>query len=207
MSFNVNGSLVLLALLIPAVLIAAIATVPRWFIRSMSKHALWRLRDAVVDDVIAGRLPSNDPAVQELVARIEWAIGESRSFDLLHLVVWNRAKNRLSKETLRTLVAVPDLKKLTQDQASIVTGYRTRFDSVAIRAILLSSWLGVALVLWTVVPLVLRELVHRRYRQRAFGVVVREAATEAAEETHFGRLARDYVDAKSPGLKPLPVAA
>jgi hypothetical protein len=202
MSLSIDGNAVLLMLLVPAGLVAAFATVPRWFARSLSKHALWRLRDDVVDDVIDGRLPSGDAAVQELVARVEWAIEESRSFDLLHLIVWSRARRTLPLETSKRLAVVPDLKKLSTDQASRVIAHRKRFDRVAIRAVLLSSWLGVAVVFWTAIPFIFRELTNRQKRQ--VGMVFREATAEAAAETRFGQLARDYVETKAPALEPSP---
>lgn len=221
MSFSVNGNLVLLALLIPAVLALAIATVPRWFIRSMSKHALWRLRDEVVDDTLAGDLPSDQPAVRELIERLEWAISESRSFDLLHLIVWSRAKRRLSPKMLKELAEVPALTGLTPDQVSRVEAYRGCYDSVAIRALLLSSWIGVAIVLWTAIPLAVRVLAKaspsgdsRRpeyARQRALPgglrVVVRVAADEVAEDTRIGRSAREFVSVKGPALEAVPATA
>lgn len=212
MSFSVNGNLVLLALLVPVVLGFAIATVPRWFIRSMSKHELWRLRDEVVDDTLVGNLPSDQAAVRELIRRIEWAIGESRSFDFLHLIVWNRAKRQLPPHMLKQLGQVPALNDLTEDQAKHLREYRQCYDRVAIRALLLSSWVGVAIVLWTAIPLALRVLVrHESYAQRSMPgglrVVVRVATDEVAEDTRLGRLASEFVNEKGPALELAPATA
>jgi hypothetical protein len=215
MSFSVNGNLVLLALLVPVVLIFAIAMVPRWLIRSMSKHSLWRLRDEVVDDTILGNLPADQPAVRELIERLEWAISESRSFDLLHLIVWSRAKRRLPAKLLKELTEVPGLDGLTPDQASRVEQLRQCYDSVAIRALLLSSWIGVAIVLWTAAPLAVRILIGSRrpeYAQQrslpgGLRVVVRVAADEVAEDTRLGRWASEFVNEKGPALETAPATA
>jgi hypothetical protein len=215
MSFSVSGNLVLLALLVPIGLVFAIATVPRWLIRSMSKHALWRLRDKVVDDTLAGALPSDHPAVRELIERLEWAISESRSFDLLHLIVWNRAKRQLHPKVLQGLSRVPELTDLTPDRAKRVNEYRSCYDSVAIRALLLSSWIGIAIVLWTAIPLAFKVLVgsrkteyaHQRSLPGGLRVVIRVAAEEVAEDTKLGRQAREFVNEKGPALEPAPAVA
>jgi hypothetical protein len=215
MSFSINGSLFLLALLVPVGLVIAIATMPRWLIRSMSKHALWRLRDEAVDDILAGNLPAEHPAVQELIQRLEWAISEARSFDLLHLIVWSRAKRHLSTKELEELSQVPDLAELTGAQVSRIEKYRRCYDSVAIRTLLLSSWIGVAIVLWTAVPLAIKVLLGARrpeYAQQqslpgGLRVVVRIAADEVAEDTTLGRWATEFVNEKGPALEATPVVA
>lgn len=217
MSFSVDGGVVLAALIVPGVLAVAVATMPRWFIRSMSKHALWRLRDDVVDDVLAGRLPSEHLAIRELVARLEWAIGESRSFDLLHLLVWSRARRRLPRKTVQEVVAIPDLTGLTPEQSTQVTAYRECYDRVAIRAILLSSWFGVTIVVWTGIQLLARALIdgnlapaepapeHRL--RRSFRVAVREATDEVASDTKIGQWAHEFVTIKGPALEARPATA
>jgi hypothetical protein len=218
MTVSADGGLVLLALLVPLGLVAALVSLPRWFTRSMSKHAFWRLRDEVVDDVIAGELPADSDAVQELAARLEWAIRESRSFDLLHLVVWSRAKRAVSKRTLCELIDIPDLKHLQADQAAKVVEYRKRFDKVAIRAILLSSWLGISVVLWTIMRVLVRAIARRlspseepqpQRRMSAappIRAVVREADEEAAE-TWLGRKAKEFITVKGPALERVPAPA
>ncbi len=215
MSFNVSGNLVLLALLVPVGLVFAIATMPRWLIRSMSKHSLWRLRDEVVDDTLSDALPADHLAVRELIERLQWAIDESRSFDLLHLMVWNRAKRKLHPKVLQGLSRVPELTDLSQDQAKRVRGYRECYDSVAIRALLLSSWIGIGIVLWTAVPLAFKvlfgnhesEYARQRSLPGGLRVVVRVATQEVAEDTKIGRQAREFVNEKGPALELAPVAA
>lgn len=197
MSFETSGTWVMLALLVPAVLVVAVARMPRWYARSVCKHALWRLRDDVVDAKLAGRLPADHPAVTELVERVEWAIEESRSFDLLHLWVWNRAFRGLPADTARKLKQVPNLVSLDGAQRTLVEGYRVRYNRVAVTAILLSSWVGIALVLRFGLPLSFKVLRHHA-RNITLGGLARKAADEAAAETKIGRSARDYITVEGP---------
>jgi len=215
MSFDISGNIVLIALLVPVGLVFAIATMPRWLIRSMSKHSLWRLRDEVVDDALAGALPADHPAVRELVARLEWAISESRSFDLLHLMVWNRAKRQVHPKVLQSRSRVPDLTSLSSDHEERIRSYRECYDSVAIRALLLSSWIGIGIVLWTAIPVAFKvllgkretEYAHQRSLPGGLRVVVRVATNEVAEDTKIGRQAREFVNEKGPALKLAPALA
>lgn len=200
MSFEVGGSVVLLALLAPAGLVIACATIPRWCIRSMSKHALWHLRDDVVDDTLAGRLPAGHAAVKELIARVEWAITESRSFDLLHLRVWVRARRHLPEETACKLERLVALADLTPEQAKRVENYRTRYNSVAIKAILLTSWIGILVVFRFGVPVAID--VFRHLQEHRLRVVVRRATDAVATETNLGRSARTFVTDKGPHREP-----
>jgi hypothetical protein len=215
MSFDISGNLVLVALLVPVGLVFAIATMPRWLIRSVSKHSLWRLRDEVVDDSLSGMLPADHPAVRELVARLEWAISESRSFDLLHLMVWNRAKREVHPKVLESRARVPDLTSLPSDQEERIRAYRGCYDSVAIRALLLSSWIGIGIVFWTAIPVAFKvllgtggtEYAHQRSLPGGLRVVVRVATEEVAEDTKLGQRAREFVNEKGPALELVPALA
>lgn len=160
MSLSIDGGFILLGLLIPAILVAAFAMLPKWFTRSMSKHSMWRLRDDLVDDMIAERLPADEPAVKDLLTRFEWAINESRSFDLLHLLVWYRATRGVPKKVLCELAAIPGLANLPKGQADRIVEYRQQYTRIAISAVFLSSWLGMAIVLCTAIPIAIRALIH-----------------------------------------------
>lgn len=197
MSIEIPGTVVLVSLLIPVGLLFAFAHLPRWYARSRAKHALWRLRDDVVDDKLAGRLPANHPAVRELQMRVQWAIGESRSFDLLHLVVWRRAIRKLPAEVVQILRKAPDLDGLTHDQSSRVESYRRRYNRVAIKATLLTSWIGVAILFRVGVPLLIYALRHRA-RETRIHAVVQEATDEIVTKTRLGRSAREFVTVTGP---------
>ncbi len=202
MSFEVDGVFVVAALLVPVGLIVTLVLAPRWLIRSMSKHALWRLRDDLVDDTLSGELPADNAPVQELIRRTEWAIKEARSFDLLHLWVWSRAVRCIPPKDLEELAHIPSLDGLTEEQQALVTDYRLRYNSVAIRAILLSSWLGIGLVVRMVARVLWRALAERTER-RDVRVVVRQATDEIASDTSLGRSARSYVTVEGPSRRTL----
>lgn len=196
MSFTVDGTVILLVLIIPLGLLASFVTAPRWCSRSISKHALWHLRDDVVDDVLAGRLPADHIAVQELVVRAEWAIAESRSFDLLHLMVWQRATRHIPTEERRQLAGIPSLHGLDRGAEKLVRKYRERYDRVTIRAMFLSSWLGLAMVLRFGIPAAID--VYRDRRRRGIGAIVYQATDTVATGTALGRSAHDFVTVKGP---------
>jgi hypothetical protein len=209
MSFDVNGTVVLLALLVPAGLFLALATAPRWVVRSMAKHALWRLRDDLAEDIRNGSLPGDNAAVQELIARVDWAIREARLFDLLHLLLWRRAKRSIPRETVRLITKKLALTGLDRQQATLVERYRGRFDSVAIKGLLLSSWFGLAMALWFSLQIAARGLALRLLRGLSkrprslvlplnVRFVVREAADNVAFDTNIGRDAREFVTSKGP---------
>lgn len=199
MTFDVSGTVLLVALLVPVILTVALLSTPRWVFRSRSKHALWQLRDEVVDDTIFGRLPKEHDAVQELVARVEWAIDEARSFDLLHLWVWHRATGEIPDETRRRVPKVPGYAGLDPEASRRVEQYRMRYNRVAVRAVLLSSWLGVAMLLSVAVPLAIRLLMDRTVRRSVLTrVVLRDATDQFTERTSVGRSARAFVSAEGP---------
>ncbi len=200
MSVSINGSLVLLLLLVPVGLTLSLLTAPRWMVRSMSKHALWRLRDEAVADARAGLLPADHPATKELLARVEWAIGEARSFDLLHLWVWVRATRNLPNETRREVRKVPDLASLSADQTARLSAYRARYNSVAIRAVFLSSWIGIALVIRYGVPVAITMIKRPRPESLIFAAI-RGSTDKLAAETKIGQSARDFVTIEGPGPK------
>lgn len=195
MSVEISGELMVVILAIPLVLLVAVVTMPRWCIRSLAKHALWRLRDDIVDDTITGELPTDHKAVREIVAMAEWAIRDGRSFDLLHLVVWWRACRNIPEETRRALQQEVTLVGLTDEQAERVKAYRARYVQVAITALMLSSWMGVATVLRFAVPAILRARAEAPETIRV-GSAVQRAASAAASETRLGRYSREYVWAK-----------
>jgi hypothetical protein len=199
MSFELDGTLVLLLLLVPAGLFVALATAPRWAARSMSKHAMWNLRDDVVDDTLTGRLPTDHVAVRELIERTEWAIRETRSLDFLHFFFWTRARRKIPRELARKLAKSIPLDGLHPDQAERVRRYRTRYNTVAIRGILLSSWIGMLVILRFTVPAI-REVV--RARQRSLGSFTWTATNSVVSETDIGERAREFVTDNGPEREP-----
>lgn len=186
--FELDGAVALFALLLPlSVLTYAVVTIPRWCIRSVTKHAIWRLRDDIVDDTLTGTLPRDHKAVQELILMADWAVNNGRSFDLLHLIVWVRACRHMPDELRRSLRKQAALVGLTPDEVERVKAYRSRYLLVANTALLLSSWMGVVVMLWVAVP-ALFKLWRKRIQQP-----VSLTAAKAAADTRLGRYSREYV--------------
>jgi len=202
MTLTFGGNLFLVVLLVPLILLVAFAGLPRWLFRSWGKHDLWKLRDEVVDDVLLDGLPAHHDAVQELIARLEWAIEESKSFDLLHVIVWQRARRKIPPATFKKYAKVPGCDGLTEAQAKRVCEYRKCYDSIAVKTIFTSSWAGWSVVAWVATPVVCRAL-WRRVSKEGFAHWNPVASwwnvtSRIAEETPLGRSAQDFVDTKGP---------
>jgi hypothetical protein len=212
MTFTLDGNLFLVILLVPLLLLVVVAAMPRWLFRSWGKHSLWTLRDKVVDEVIVGDLPAQDDAVRELIARLEWAIQEAKSFDLMHVLVWERARRKIPPAALKKFSGVPSCDSLTKDQAERIRLYRRHYDSVAIRTIFTSSWAGWVIVGWVATPVVFRAAWSRLSKRGltnlnpvGLGWYINDRLAVA---TWLGRWAADFVDTKGPGaMAPVPALA
>src|SRR5580692_11310833 len=69
---------------------------PRWFARSLHRHRMWRLRDDLVDDVIAGRLPRDHDAVRHLLSRMEDTLRLGPNVTLSDVLIFHRHLAKLS---------------------------------------------------------------------------------------------------------------
>jgi hypothetical protein len=193
---SVNGTLVFALLMVPVVLSLLLLAMPRWLGRSMFKHRLWRLRDQVVDDIIDGKLPRSHPAVGDLERHIEWALGEARSFDMLHLLVWRWAVRKVDPAT-REMVAKPcSLDGLDAGERAMVEGYRARLRFLSSSAMLCTSWIGLAVVAWLLPHAIRTARRTRRERAPSPPTVIHIAAHEAVESTRLGASSREFVRLK-----------
>jgi hypothetical protein len=197
MHFDVNGTSLLPLLIIPAALGWAVLSWPRWYVRSISKHALWRMRDGVAREVRTGRLPGDHAAVAELRERIDWAIKETHSFDLVHLLVAIRALHKLPAENRQQLSKTPSLHGLTGEQVELIKSYRRRYNTVTIRALLLSSWIGIATFIGHAVPFALKRVGHRARNLTVAGVV-NDTTDEMVARSWLGRQAREFINSNGP---------
>jgi hypothetical protein len=140
--------------------------VPDWFARSLVRHRLWRLRDQIVDDVLAGRLPGTHAAVKELLRRTDWTIRKGTELNMLAFHVWawvlRRSDEDARKPVLRATPEPASLKGLAEDERERVDQYREHLALLASASVLLGTWVGIATVLRFVVP-----AVRRRRRLRA----------------------------------------
>ena len=180
---------VLLITLLLFGLTAAFVTLPRWFARSLHRHRLWRLRDAIVDQIIDGSLPGDHPAVKEIQQRVEDTICVCGKLILLHLWLFHRASKRVG---VRPAPRFPSLTGLSPEQAELVTQYRQSWDILCTGMVLLGTWVGVGVVMWRL-PQALRDAHSTRTsgdRPRpAIGV-----ATDSAALSPLGRRAREIFE-------------
>lgn len=173
----------------------AVIFLPRWFTRSMHGHRLWRLRDSFVDDIIAGRLPREHPAVQRALSDIEWAVRNGKTLKMLdvYLCLWlfRRMETTSRKEFAKT-AAVPSFDGLTAEQSALLRERMTSFTTLLAGSLMLGSWLGLATVA-RFVPQALAEAVRKKGAHWGGRVrsSLRDATDLAATETRLGQYSTD----------------
>lgn len=156
-----NNALLILVLIVGSLsAFVVVLTLPRWFARSLHGHRMWRLRDAVVDDVLAGDLSRDNKAVQHLVGSMD-AVLNSRHVALLDVYiirhVSKRADPALRKLAQKQGFACP-LDGLSAAERQRVEEYRERFLTLLVGSMLLGSWLGIAHIV-PFVPAGIREAI------------------------------------------------
>ncbi len=132
-------------LVVPAVVAAALLTMPRWSVRTIHRNQLWTIRDEVVDDIVVGRLPGAHKSVQTLVSQLETAADECPRFTMLGLYAYRRAlrKNRDTARVIATsYMRSKNTDGLSRDERDRVESYRERLQNVLYRNLLLGSWVG-----------------------------------------------------------------
>lgn len=189
----------LIVLLAGAVLLAFCASIiaaPRWFARSLHRNRLWHLRDRFVAEIVSGRIPADDPAVRDTLRRIERAIASVKQISLLRALIFARLARRLTPDASRALdrrTAWPSLHRLDAHQQATVTSFREALDTLLAGGALLSSWLGVFLVLMLLPKAWMN--VHRRDCDDGTPTRPISIATDDATETTWvGRKAKEAVE-------------
>lgn len=170
---------------------ASLITLPRWCVRSLHRHRLWRLRDQVVDSVLAGCLPANHPAVKYLISELERAIRHCHRMSLLKLrgfILLRRRLSRAAETQLRSRSAPPSLAGLGEAEKMLLKEYRQAEATLLAGNLLLGSWLGVYLVL--------RRLPAAATRSAGARQAMTMAADEVTTKTRIGRAARDAVSGR-----------
>jgi hypothetical protein len=201
----------------PVATLVVVFMLPRWFPRRLHLHRVWRLRDAVVDDIIAGGLPKDHPAVVQLVQLMEVAL-RARRLTLLdvYLFTWScRGMDSATINTMRREAKLAPLTGLTPGQKAKVNEYRERFNILMVGAMLLGSWFGLAHVA-TFIPIVLVRgarnvakegsipIRDRSLHHLETGIVVtgRTATDTAVTDSRLGRHLGNLTARKWPFLLP-----
>lgn len=201
------SNVLLIPLLIVGPLLAYVAVLmmPRWFFRSLHGHRMWRLRDAVVDDVLIGNLPRDHNAVKQLIRSMDIVLRE-RHITLLdvYVVKWaSRGLDPVVRKAKQEQGFRCSLEGLTSDERQRVEAYRARFVTLLSGSALLGSWFGIAHIVPFMpagLAIAMREagaatrdgIAHRlRGQDVRFGhelwVSAREATDLAANKTRVGQ--------------------
>jgi hypothetical protein len=127
--------------------------------RSLYRHALWQLRDNLVDDVLSGRLPY-ESGVRSQLRLIEAGITHAHECTVGRILItywWMlRAKASVDVASLRV-----DVEGLTEEQALHLRSYEDRFRSCTFRYLFLNSPAGWFAFLWVPPAFVLYRLFRR----------------------------------------------
>lgn len=200
-----DSALLLLLIVAPGPLFIGAITLPRWFFRSLHRHRLWELRDAIVDDILADRLPKNHPAVKQLARRAESAARNCKQVSIFDLRVYRYIVDREPglEPQIRAMVRTRDLGGLTADQKELIVNYRDSMLMLLSGTMLLGSWFGLGAVAWVLVG----DVAHRvkesfqTRRAPADASVLHEAWQQAIEtaaaSTSLGRRVTEIARAKS----------
>ena len=145
-----TNALLILGLIVgPLAAYIVVLTLPRWFARSLHRHRMWRLRDTVVDDVLDGRLPRENPAVRQLIATMDGVLRDQHA-NLLDVYIVRRACRDADPAFLKAgekLGLRCPLDGLSTEQRKVVERYRESFQILLVGSMLLGSWFGIAHIL------------------------------------------------------------
>ena len=150
-------------LVVPVGLIAAFLTAPRWFVRIAQQNRLWALRDDLVDDVLAGRLPAAHPSVKTLVDESRVVATHCTSVSLAMLLAYRRSLRR-NRDLAASIRAAHKRETrtagLTAEQRELLAGHRNKLQMALQRNLMFGSWLGIAFVVVVFLRAVARGVVR-----------------------------------------------
>jgi hypothetical protein len=127
-------------------LFVALVTLPKWFAASAVRTRMWRLRDTVVDDVIAGALPRDQVAVRALVDRMDSMLYERGRMTVLEVYLFAHSAKRLDSLLRGNAEAhtSSSAEGLSASEEQRLSKYRERFRALLCEEVLLGSWFGLA---------------------------------------------------------------
>jgi hypothetical protein len=206
-----NALVILLLVSGPLLACIAIIRMPSWLARDLQKQRMWLLRDVVVDDIRAGRLPADHPAVRQLLARVQSCIYHADRVTLLDLYVFKWAMRPLTSATRASLskqMARADLRGLDERQRELVDEYWKKLRTLLGGAVILGSWLG----LLSIIPQIPRAIRAVRREERSDGhpapghmrPLIRpedgarsvRKATDLVASSHFGQQVTELAEQK-----------
>jgi hypothetical protein len=124
--------------------------------RSLFRYDLWKLRDDVVDDVLAGRLPDSR-LTQEFIASVETTICAAPSLSLVKWILLPTMPKPLA--ALRRESVQKERARLTPDQLRLFDEYQTKFRDTFTHHMICASASGWLAFLFVVAVLLLVGIV------------------------------------------------
>lgn len=131
--------LVLLCSTISSCVILGLA--PRIWLSGTPKWQIRKLRDDLVDEIIAGTMP-NSPAVWDIVLEYEDAANQINSITMLDMLAWAKTQGRVTDEEVRAAEA-KWLEPIPEHCRPRALWYRNRLARLEVWCVYLGSWLGV----------------------------------------------------------------
>jgi hypothetical protein len=179
---------------------------PRWFARSLHRHRMWALRDALVDDVIYGRLPRDHDAVRQLVKNMDTTLRLGLDFTLSDALIFSRQLRKIEPSAQRFLMEDKcPLDGLTSQQRALIKKYNENFGLLIVGLLLLGSWFGLICVAGVFLVLAAQRIA-RQWRSASLGALkgfvglTAQQATDRVADSSVGQvvsktlpvLPRDY---------------
>ena len=129
--------------------LAAVVTFPRWCLRTIQRYRLRKFRNSYVDALLERRLPSDNPAVVELLTLAQRSLRRP-PFTFVGMTAFRWAKRAFTDAELARFTKHAELLPLGQlspAEAAMLTEFRSQFETLVVGEILLSTWIGVPNVL------------------------------------------------------------
>lgn len=181
-----------LLIAVPTGVWIAILRMPYWFARSLHRHRMWRLRDAVADDMIDGRLPKDHPAVRELLRRTELAISELQSITAVTFYVFARVRRRSDRGVFDRMRAKrASLDGLTGEQRARLEAHHECLSYLCASTVLTGTWVGIATILRFLIP-AMRDASHQNRRDDVKATLWL-ATSKATSGTRLGQCSGEYI--------------
>lgn len=148
-------SIVVVSTLLFVALVAAIVSLPRWCVRSLLRHRVWRLRDDMFDAALRGELPIGHPAVRATLSRMDTVISNCHRFSLLRLGIFSQLLKRSPDSIRRSIDGRPPLPAklydhLTTEQRQLIKSYEQRLLMSMVALVVLGTWFGFFRASWAV---------------------------------------------------------
>lgn len=148
MEFAMSSDVAIILFTIGALgMLVAFVRIPHWFCLSLTRHAVWRLRDSVVDDVIGGKLPRDHPAVIDLLQATESVIRNTRDLTMVNFYIWVRTWRQHDAALRNHARRAPACTGLTTEQRALLQQHRALLVKLGSRAILTGTWIGLAMTI------------------------------------------------------------